>query len=213
MRSTCRRCPASRSTSRRSWCCPPRPARRSPRSSAARAEQPEARLRADGLRARCSRRAAAAARHDRRRACGQSLRPAPPQGRRGARPHARRQRRVRPRRGLQVGRARGEERHRLRPLQAAGRLLGHARRADRRDLQGAAGGRDRDDAGDPRARRRGRDRRDGAGDGLERRGLGRGAPALRRDASVWRATCAAARPRRCCASKVLARPSPTASRR
>ena len=48
----------------------------------------------------------------------------------------------RPRRNHQVGRPRGEERHRLRPVQAAGRLLGHARRHDRRDAQGAAQGGD-----------------------------------------------------------------------
>ena len=36
---------------------------------------------------------------------------------------------VRPRRDLQVGRPGGEERHRLRPLQADGGLLGHARGA------------------------------------------------------------------------------------
>ena len=47
-------------------------------------------------------------------------------------------RRVRPRRDLQDRRPRGEERHRLRSLQAAGRLLRHARGADRGDHQGPA---------------------------------------------------------------------------
>ncbi len=50
---------------------------------------------------------------------------------------------VGPRRDLQVGRARGEERHRLRPLQAAGRLLRHARGDDGRDGQGPAARRNR----------------------------------------------------------------------
>ena len=62
-------------------------------------------------------------------------------------------RRCRAGRDLQVGRARGEERHRLRPLQAAGRLLGHARRDDRRDRQGAAARRNRGDRAGARARR------------------------------------------------------------
>ncbi len=152
-------------------------------------------------------------RHDRRGARRQSVRPAPAEGRGRARPHPRRQRGVGARRDVQVGRPRGQERHRLRSVQADDRLVGHARRADRRDLQGAAGGRDGDDAGDPRPQRRGRHRGDGAGDGLERRGVGRGASALWREPSAWRATCAAQTPRRCCASKVLDRRSPIASRR
>ena len=49
----------------------------------------------------------------RRRDRGQSLRPAPHQGRRRARSFSRRHRRLRPRRDHQVGRPRGEERHRL----------------------------------------------------------------------------------------------------
>ena len=101
----------------------------------------------------------AARRHDRRRARRQPLRPAPPEGGRGARPYPRHQRRVGPRRGLQVGRPRGQERHRLRSVEADGRLVGHAGGADRPHLQGAAGRRDRDDAGDSRPRRRGRGRR------------------------------------------------------
>ncbi len=51
-----------------------------------------------------------------------------------------------PRRDLQVRRPGGEERHRLRPLQADGRLLGHAGGDDRRHGQGAAAARDRGDA-------------------------------------------------------------------
>ena len=44
----------------------------------------------------------------------------------------------RPRRSLQIGRQGGQERHRLRSLQADGRLLRHARRARGGDGQGAA---------------------------------------------------------------------------
>ena len=76
--------------------------------------------------------------HPGRRGDGQPRRPAPPVGRRGARPPAGLQRRQRPRRGLQVGRQGDEERHRLRPLQASGRLVGHAGRARRGVGKGAA---------------------------------------------------------------------------
>ena len=79
-----------------------------------------------------------AARHHRRRARRQPVRPAPDQGRRRARPFPRLLGGVRARRDLQVRRPGGEERHRLRPLQAHGRLLGHARGHDRGDDQGAA---------------------------------------------------------------------------
>ena len=98
-------------------------------------------LRARRIMARCS--AGARRRHHRRRARRQSVRPAPDQGGRRARPFPRRDGRVRPRRDLQVGRPGGEERHRLRPLQAAGRLLRHARRHDRCHDQDAAARRDR----------------------------------------------------------------------
>ena len=81
-------------------------------------------------------------------------RPAPDQGRRRARPFPRLLGGVRARRDLQVGRPGGEERHRLRSLQADGGLLGHARGADRGDDQDAAAARDRGDRGDVRARRR-----------------------------------------------------------
>ena len=50
------------------------------------------------------------------------------QGGRGARPFPRLHGGQRPGRGLQVRRPGGQERHRLRPLQADGRVLGHARR-------------------------------------------------------------------------------------
>ena len=93
-------------------------------------------------------------RHHRRRAGRQPLRPAPVEGRCRARPYPRHQRRFRPRRGVQVGRARGQERHRLRPVQADGRQLGHAGRVHRRHLQGAARRRDRDDARRARPARR-----------------------------------------------------------
>ena len=51
--------------------------------------------------------------------------------------------RQRPRRDLQGRRQGGEERHRLRSVQAAGRLVRHAGRADRGHVEGAAGARDR----------------------------------------------------------------------
>ena len=116
----------------------------------------------------------------RRRDRREPLRSAPPQGGRCARPHPRHQRRVGARRGLQVGRPRGQERHRLRSVEADGRLVGHARRADRHHRQGAARRRDADDARHPRPDRRARHGRDGSGDGLQRRSVGRGAPAARR---------------------------------
>ena len=94
----------------------------------------------------------APARDARRRARHQSVRAAPPQGRRRARPFPRRDGGVGPRRDLQVGRPGGEERHRLRSLQADGRLLRHARRDDRRHHQDAAARGDRGDGADGRAR-------------------------------------------------------------
>ena len=54
-------------------------------------------------------------------------------------------RRLRARRDLQVRRPRGEERHRLRPLQASRRLLGHAGGHDRGDGQDTAASRNRGD--------------------------------------------------------------------
>ncbi len=53
---------------------------------------------------------------------------------------------------------------------------------------------------------------DGARHGLERRGVGRGASAARRSPRASPAARSAAMPRRCCASKVSGRRSPTASR-
>ena len=82
--------------------------------------------------ARAARHAGAPA-DDRRRRRLQSVGPAADQGRRAARPFARLSRGQRPRRGVQGRRQGGEERHRLRPLQADGRLLRHARGADRGD--------------------------------------------------------------------------------
>ena len=80
-----------------------------------------------------------------------------------------------PRRDLQVGRPRGEERHRLRPLQAAGRLVRHARGDDRRHREGAAARRDRADRAGARARRCGGNSRDERRDELLERRVGRGA--------------------------------------
>ena len=77
----------------------------------------------------------------RRRARGKSVGAAPHQGRRRARPFPRLLGGVGPRRDLQVGRPRGEERHRLRPLQAAGRIVRHARCDDRGDDQDTAASR------------------------------------------------------------------------
>ena len=90
----------------------------------------------------------------RRRARGQSVGPAADQGRRRARPFPRLLGGVRPRRDLQVRRPRGEERHRLRSLQAAGRLVRHARGDDRGDHQDAAAAGDRGDRAGARPRRR-----------------------------------------------------------
>ena len=81
----------------------------------------------------------------RRRARGEPVGAAADQGRRRARSFPRLLGGVGPRRDLQVGRPRGEERHRLRSLQAAGRLVRHARGDDRGDDQGAAASGDRGD--------------------------------------------------------------------
>ena len=93
---------------------------------------------------------------------GQPLRPPPLQGGRGARPLPRGARGLRPRRAFQVGRAGGQERHRLRPLQAARGLLGDARGDDRDHDQGPARCGEAADGAGLRARRRGRDRGDDA---------------------------------------------------
>ena len=94
-----------------------------------------------GLRVAVGRRARAG--HDRRRVRLQSRRSAPDQGRRRARPLPWRAGGHRARRSDQVRRASGQERHRLRSVQAVRRQLRHARCHDRGDLQGAAGGRAR----------------------------------------------------------------------
>ena len=157
--------PASRSTSRRSWCCRRAPARRSPRSR--RWSPSNGQLLAFepmdygpllGRRRR--------PRHHRRR----RSRPISP-ARAGSRPAPRAtiswlHGGHRPRRDLQGRRPGGEERHRLRSLQAAGRLLGHARGDDRGDHQGAAAPETEATAGRARARRRARRAGDGRGDGL-----------------------------------------------
>ena len=93
-------------------------------------------------------------RHDRRRARRRPRRAAPHQGRLGARSFPRLLGGLRPRRDFQVGRPGGEERHRLRSLQAARRLVRHARGDDRRDGEGAAQARDGGDAAARRPRRR-----------------------------------------------------------
>ena len=118
-----------------------------------------------------------------RRARLQPLRAAAHQGRRGARPFSRLSRGQRPRRNLQGRRQGGQERHRLRSLQADGRLLRHAGGAGGGHGQGVAAPGNRRD----RAVRRHRARRCGAADGggarLAARSLGRGLSAGRhRDA-------------------------------
>ena len=144
------RCPASRSMSRRNSCSRPRPERRSPKSKRwwrqASRNSPSSRWIMRALLGGAARR-----RHHRRRDCGQPVRAAPHQGRRRARSFSRLHRGVRPRRDVQVRRPRGQERHRLRPVQAHRRLLGHARGDDRRDHQDAAQGRDRGDGPGARA--------------------------------------------------------------
>ena len=77
----------------------------------------------------CSARGAAA--DPGRRAGGQPLRPAAHRGRRGARPFPGLRGGVRPRRSIQGRRQGGQERHRLRPDEADGRVLGHAGGAHR----------------------------------------------------------------------------------
>ena len=92
---------------------------------------------------------------DRRGVRLQPRRAAPAQGRSGARPPAGPALRHRPRPAGQDRRPRGQERHRLRPVQAADRLLRHAGGADPGHLQGdAAGGGRRYPAGHRRATRR-----------------------------------------------------------
>ena len=81
----------------------------------------------------------------RRRRGGEPLRAAPHHGGRGARQPDRRALRQRARRGGEIRRAGDEERHRARPRQAHGRLLGHARLPHRGHLQGAAAARARRD--------------------------------------------------------------------
>ena len=85
--------------------------------------------------------------------------------------------RLRLRRQLQDRRQGGEERHRLRPLQAAGGLLGHAVGDDRGDAEGDAEARSRADAAAARARRCHRQQGDDRGARLALRRLRRRASA------------------------------------
>ena len=145
---------------------------------AGRRQGPAARLRADGLRANPRR--VCRPRHDRRGAGRQPVRPAPDQGRRRARPFPGAHRGLRPRRNLQVRRPGGQERHRLRSLQADRRLLGHAGGDDRGHHQDAAAARDRADAADPGARAAAGGRGDDGRHRLLLRRVGRRPPARRR---------------------------------
>ena len=128
-------------------------------------------------------------RHDRRRAGRESVRAAPHQGRRRARSLPRRHGGVGPRRDLQVRRPRGEERHRLRSLQAAGGLVRHAGGDDRRDDQDAAASpRPKRPCWSPASTMRAAIRSDDRGDGVVVRRVGRRASAGRiRAAFRWAA--------------------------
>ena len=112
-------------------------------------------------------------RHDRRR----PRRSAPHQGRRRPRSSAGRACGVRLRRQFQGRRPGGEERHRLRSLQTAGGVLGHARGHDGSDAEGDAEARERAHAGAARARRCHREPGDDRGAGLAVRCVRRGASA------------------------------------
>ena len=106
---------------------------------------PGAGFRADGLRTGARR--AGGPKHHRRRDRGQPLGAAAHQGGHGARSFSGPDRRFRTWRDFQVGRPSGQERHRLRPLQAAGGLVGYIGNHDRRHAQGAAATGDGGDAG------------------------------------------------------------------
>ena len=131
--------------------------------NATRRQRPAARIRADGLLRRPRR--GCRARHHRRRASGKRFRSAPAQEWCRAGPFPWRFRGVRSRRKLQIRRTGGEERHRLRSMQADGRLLGHPGCDDRRDDKSAAPLRDRTNAAGSRPRPgaggRGHDQRHG----------------------------------------------------
>ena len=122
-----------------------------------------------------------ARRGDDRRCLG--LQPGGPpadQDRGGARPLPRRRGDLGPGRALQVGRPGGQERHRLRPLQAPGRLLRHAGGHDPGDRQGpACAGKDPHGPAERPGSRGGGRRCHDPGARLLPRGLGRGPPAGR----------------------------------
>ena len=177
-----------RSTSRRSWCSPP--GRHAARRDRGAARRPRARCSPSSrwTTARCS--AAPTGRGTLGGVLAANLvGPAAHRGGRGARSFPRLRGGVRSRRGVQGRRPRGEERHRLRPLQADGRLVGHAGGADRGHRQGAAAR--------PRARRplavRGPRRR------ARRRGDER-APWARRATSPARPICRPGRRRNACSA-------------
>ena len=124
--------------------------------------------------------------------------PAPHQGRRRARPPARVPGRVGARRDLQVRRPGHEERHRLRPVEAAGRLLRHTRDHDGAEPQGAAQGRDGAHRAAARPRRGGGTRRVARGERALPGGVELRLPAgrrLGRDVRRLRGGVAAGRPR------------------
>ena len=104
-------------------------------------------------------------------------RSAPHQGRRRARSSARRACGVGLRRQFQDRRQGGEERHRLRSLQTAGGVVGHAGRDDGSDAEGDAEARERADAGARRARRCHREPGDDRGARFALRRVRRGASA------------------------------------
>ena len=156
-------------------------------------------------------------RHHRRHDRGRPGRSAPHQGRRRPRSPSGGACGVRLRRQLQNRRAGGEERHRLRSLQIAGGLVGHARGHDRSDPEGDAEARKRTHAGAARARRSHRQPGDDGRARLAVRRLRRGASAEfgvpARGRRPGRASARRGRRSPCCGSKALRRRSRTAPTR